>query len=61
MTVFGRISGHLAAAREVLAQHDSRSDRERLGLEIVLVALDSVLALTRRFHHRSALGLDDSR
>lgn len=56
MTVFGRISGHLFAAREMALKHDSSSTWERLMIEAFLIVNDSLLLFTRRVHHRLALG-----
>lgn len=56
MTVFGRISGHLVAARELALKHDSSSTWERLMIEAFLIVNDSLLLFMRRVHHRLTLG-----
>ena len=65
MSVFGRISGHLIAAREVAQRHDTASTWERMMLEAFMTVNDTLLIFVRRVHHRLTLGpgypsLDDS-
>ncbi len=65
MTVFGRISGHLIAARDVAQRHDSTSDWERLMIDAFLAVNTTLLMSVRRMHYRLTLGpgypnVDDS-
>lgn len=52
---FGRITGHLMAARELAQHHDSATDSERFFVEVILMHIDLLLAITRAAHHRRTL------
>ncbi len=60
MSVFGKISGHLIAAREVATSHDARSDFQRLAIEVTIWQIDIAIRLVRAIHHYATFGRDDS-
>jgi hypothetical protein len=55
---FGRITGHLMAARELALRHDSTSDLQRLAIEAIIFQIDSLLLAVRKIHHRIHLDRD---
>ncbi len=42
-------------ARELAQRHDSRNGTERFFVEVILLHLDLLLAITRTAHHRRIL------
>lgn len=56
---FGKITGHLMAARELALKHDCTSDRQRLAVEATVWHIDILLAIVRGIYHRINLGQDD--
>ena len=55
---FGRITGHLMAARELALRHDSTSDLQRLAIEAIVFQIDALLLAVRKIHHRIHLDRD---
>lgn len=56
VTVFGRASGHLFKAREVLLAYDSTTFLERITIEALVTQIDLLIAAVRKLHHRTTLG-----
>lgn len=55
---FGRITGHLMAARELARRHDSTSVAQILAVEAIVSGIDGLLLVVRRIHHAVTLGRD---
>ena len=55
MSVFGRVSGYLMKAHDVIDSHTPTSSWERSALDAVQAVLMALLAAVRRLHHRVTL------
>lgn len=58
MSIYGKISHHLIAARETALAHDCESTLQRMTVEAIVAQVDVLLVAVRALHHRTTLGLD---
>lgn len=59
LSIYGKVSHHLIAARDTALAHDSTSTIERMTIEAVVMQIDILIGAVRKLHHRATLGLDD--
>ena len=55
VSIYGRISGHLIAARDTALAHDTNSTLQRMTIEAVVAQIDVLIAAVRRLHHQTTL------
>lgn len=55
MSIYGRVSHHLIAARDTALAHDSTSVMQRMTIEAIVFQIDTLLVAVRKLHHQEYL------
>ena len=55
VSIYGKISHHLIAARETALAYDTDSTLQRMTIEAVVLQIDVLIAAVRRLHHQTTL------
>ena len=58
MSIYGKISHHLIAARETALAYDTTSTLQRVTVEAIVVQIDLLIVAVRRLHHQTTIGGD---
>ena len=55
VSIYGKISHHLIAARDTALAYDTDSTLQRMTIEAVVLQIDVLIAAVRRLHHQTTL------